>query len=634
VDFGQRQKEAKMTKTLLVLIVLLFVSIPAFSQSIDTAWVRRYNGPNDSLDWAHAIAVDGSNNVYVTGLSWGSGTYDDYTTIKYYPNGDTAWVRRYNGPGNYYDDADAIAVDGSNNVYVTGYSWGSGTFYDIATIKYYPNGNIAWVRRYNGPDNGYDVAQAIAVDASNNVYVTGYSWGSGTRDDYTTIKYYPNGDTAWVRRYNGPGNYDDYPSAIAVDGSNNVYVTGETRSSGTSSDYATIKYYPNGDTAWVRSYNGTGDTMDVANSIALDSYGNVYVSGYSYASTTSFDYVTVKYDSSGTELWVKRYDGPVNGWDEARALATDGSGNVCVTGVSVGSGYNEDYLTIKYYPNGDTAWVRRHNGPGHYADQAYALAVDGSGNVYVTGFSGVGLSYDYATIKYYPDGDIAWVRTYDGQGNGTDYAQDMAVDVSGNVYVTGGSYGVGTDYDYATIKYIYRYLTDTLAVVAYSPVDLIVTDPKGDSIGIGFNTIPGATYDTMQDLNSDGDKDDLVTLPNRLAGDYKVRVVAESEDTGHYDLGIRIDGGDMVYVVKNATCPPPGSVDTFYYNVPWYMRGDANADWKIRLDDVILLANYVLKGGASPHPLEAADVNCDGKYDLVDVILLARYVLLGEPFPC
>ena len=569
------------TKIFAFLIFFLWV-VPCFAQSVDTAWVRRYNGPGNLGDLAYAIAVDGSNNVYVTGWSWGSGTDYDYATIKYYSNGDTAWVRRYNGPANSDDEASAIAVDGSNNVYVTGHSQGSGTGWDYATIRYYPNGDTAWVRRYNGPDNDWDDAYAIAVDGSNNVYVTGNSYGSGTSVDYATIKYYSNGDTAWVRRYNGPANSSDYVFAIAVDGSGNVYVSGYSGGSGTSQDYATIKYYPDGDTAWVRRYNGPGDTSDYASAIAVDGSNNVYMTGRSY-----------------------------------------------------GSGTSVDYATIKYYPNGDTAWVRRYNGLANSSDYVFAIAVDGSNNVYVTGYSlGTGTDYDYATVKYYPDGDTAWVRRYNGPANSGDGAYAIAIDGSNNVYVTGISEGSGTGWDYTTIKYIYRYLTDTLAVVAYSPVDLIVTDPKGDSIGIGFNTIPGATYDTTQDSNSDGDLDDLVTLPNRLVGDYKIRVVAESTGTGHYDLGIRIDGTDWRYIVKQAACPPPGQVDTFTYYAPWYMRGDANGDWHIYLSDVIFLANYVLKGGASPDPLEAADVNCDGKYDLVDVIKLARYVLLGELFPC
>ena len=221
----------------MILIFIFFFTIPLFAQSVDTDWVKRYNGPGNDWDQASAIAVDDSGNVYVTGWSYGSGTDYDYATIKYYPNGDTAWVRRHNGPGNYWDEARAIAVDGSGNVYVTGQSES-----DYATLKYDPAGNQLWVQRYNGPESDYDEVSAIAVDGSGNVYVTGYSWGSGTSLDYATIKYDPSGNQLWEKRYNGPGNYDDNARAIAVDGSGNVYVTGQSYGGGTSTDYATIKY--------------------------------------------------------------------------------------------------------------------------------------------------------------------------------------------------------------------------------------------------------------------------------------------------------------------------------------------------------------------------------------------------------
>jgi hypothetical protein len=394
-----------MTKKLFILVILLLCSISASAQSVDTAWVRRYNGPGNDYDWAWAIAVDGSGNVYVTGGRVGSGTDYDFATIKYYPDGDTAWVRRYNGPGNSLDQAYAIAVDDSGNVYVTGYSFGSGTYGDYATIKYYPEGDTAWVRRYNGPDNSGDQARAIAVDGSGNVYVTGPSYGSVTNYDYATIKYFPNGDTAWVRRYNRPWNGYDWAEAIAVDGSGNVYVTGYSSSGSRAGyDYTTIKYYPDGDTAWMRRYDG-GTDHDWAYAIAVDGSGNVYVTGASW------------------------------GW--------------------WGSGISRDYATVKYYPDGDTAWVRRYNGPDNLDDYAYAIAVDDSSNVYVTGESpGSGTGDDYTTIKYYPNGDTAWLRRYDGPGTVWDGALAIAVDGSGNVYVTGKSWGSGTYYDYATIKYV------------------------------------------------------------------------------------------------------------------------------------------------------------------------------------
>ena len=142
------------------------------------------------------------------------------------------WTNRYNGPGNGDDYARAVAVDGSNNVIVTGYSTGSGSDYDYATIKYSSAGVPLWTNRYNGPGNGDDYAYAVAVDGSNNVIVTGYSTGSGSGYDYATIKYSSAGVPLWTNRYNGPGNSDDEATAVAVDGSNNVIVTGYSSGSG------------------------------------------------------------------------------------------------------------------------------------------------------------------------------------------------------------------------------------------------------------------------------------------------------------------------------------------------------------------------------------------------------------------
>jgi len=87
------------------------------------------------------------------------------------------WVARYDGPGNSTDCPVAMAVDASGNVYVTGTSDGSGTYGDYATVKYDSSGTALWVARYNGPENGEDNARAVTVDASGNVYVTGASGG-------------------------------------------------------------------------------------------------------------------------------------------------------------------------------------------------------------------------------------------------------------------------------------------------------------------------------------------------------------------------------------------------------------------------------------------------------------------------
>jgi Beta-propeller repeat len=176
-----------------VLIGLCVVLVGVFSPFVATAqeaWVAHYNGPGNSNDYALHVVVDASSNIYVTGVSTGSGTGPDYATIKYNSSGQQQWVARYNGPANAGDYASAIAIDGSGNVYVTGSSTGSGTGYDYATIKYNASGTQLWVDRYNAAGNGVDAGYAIAVDASGNAYATGETTSSAGDRDYATIKYY------------------------------------------------------------------------------------------------------------------------------------------------------------------------------------------------------------------------------------------------------------------------------------------------------------------------------------------------------------------------------------------------------------------------------------------------------------
>ena len=438
---------------LFVIAPILLAFQNSFSQ-VTQEWEARYNGAGDSTDYSYLFAVDGSGNVYVTGNSYESETNYDYATVKYNSSGIPQWVQKYNGPGNSGDYAYSIAADDSGNVYVTGYSQGSGTGFDYATIKYNSSGVQQWLQRYNGPGNEIDYAHSIALDCTGNVYVTGFSSGIGTAYDYATIKYNSTGVEQWVQRYNGPGNYYDYAHSIALDDSGYVYVTGFSYGSGTGWDYTTIKYNSSGDSVWVKRYDGPGNSDDYVGSIVLDDACNVYVTGSSYGNGTGSDYATIKYNSSGVQQWIQRYNGPGNETDFAHSIASDGSGNVYVTGESFGGGTFSDYTTIKYNSSGDSVWVKRYNGSGNSEDKAFSIAVDGSGNVYVTGNSyGSGTKYDYATIKYNSSGVQQWLQRYNGPGDSTDYAFSVAVDGSSNVYVTGYSYGSGTGSDYATIKY-------------------------------------------------------------------------------------------------------------------------------------------------------------------------------------
>jgi len=422
-------------------------------------WVARFHGSGNSEDSANAITVDGVGNVYVTGYSEGEGTDRDYVTVKYDPDGNQQWVARYNGPGNGPDYATAIARDSAGNLYVTGASLGDGTSFDYATVKYDSDGNQIWVARYNGPSNLADSANAVAVDNAGGVYVTGPSQAMG-RQDYATVKYDSDGNELWVARYNGPGNGADTAFAMVLDSMANVYVTGQSlgTASRDSYAYATVKYDSNGNEQWVARYNGLADGYNIALAIGLDGAGNLYVTGESQGVGINFDYATVKYDSNGNQLWAARYHGPENGEEGAFAIAVDTDGNAYVTGMSHGTRPHYDYATVKYDSEGNEQWVTRYGGPDDRDNFAKSIALDTAASVYVTGYSrGAGRLSDYVTVKYDSAGNEQWVARYHNPASsGFDAAHAMALDAGGNVYVTGTSSNVDDSGDYATVKYVQK----------------------------------------------------------------------------------------------------------------------------------------------------------------------------------
>src|SRR5688500_1717349 len=122
------------------------------ANSPQLSWVRQYiSGYNPAFDFAYAIAIDGSGNIIVTGSSWGFNHLPDISTIKYTNSGDTIWVRRWNGPGDNWDIARALAVDAAGNIYITGETYSNSTFFDFVTIKYDAAGNKLWEAIYDGP---------------------------------------------------------------------------------------------------------------------------------------------------------------------------------------------------------------------------------------------------------------------------------------------------------------------------------------------------------------------------------------------------------------------------------------------------------------------------------------------------
>jgi sugar lactone lactonase YvrE len=468
-EWGHRSR-ARVQAIGILLAVPLCLTLavqPAFATPGAQLWARRYSGPAKLYDEANALAVspDGTK-VFSTGFSRSSPSSNDYATVAYdAATGAKLWVQRFDGPAHLDDQAEAIAVspDGST-VFVTGTSDG-----DYATVAYAAsNGAVVWTKRYDGRANSGSEARALVVSPDGStVFVTGHNYGTTSSIDYATVAYdASNGTKVWARRYNGPLNSHDEANALSVspDGSS-VFVTGYSYGLTQRADYATVGYDAStGARMWVSRYaepsNENEEPLGATAVVVSPDGSSVFVTGRNRSLTTANDYATVAYDTStGEQLWARRYDGPGASQEQANAIGVSPDGSsVFVTGSSSGSSGRSDYATVAYEAStGTTQWVKRYNGPADAYDFAYALGVSPDGSsVFVTGSSrGTSTGDDFTTVALDASiGTKIWVAYYDGPLHSSDVAGALGVSPDGSkLFVTGDSYGATSTQDYATVAY-------------------------------------------------------------------------------------------------------------------------------------------------------------------------------------
>jgi hypothetical protein len=345
-----------------------------YNSNGDSVWVRRWNRNPPGNELSYDIVIDDSGFVYVSGSS----------TIKYNPNGNLVWEALNNGAA-----LGGFVLDDSSNIFT-----GCTNLSNYRTNKFNRNGVLIWTKTYNGPANDQDRIYDIGLDPWGNVIVTGGSWGIGTQWDYATIKYSPSGDEMWVRRYNGPA--QDVPTdiayALAVDDSGNVYVTGQSDGANENPNCFTIKYNPEGDTIWTRRY----PILSAGYEIELDNFGNLYIA----ARTNGINYTVLKYTGNGDLIWERTKPGEA--FADPHSIAVDSAGNVYLACSRFVSSIRSDILIVKYDTSGNQRWEASYNG-GSNNDVNFPndITIGANGNVYVAGQSiGTGTLFDYVTIKY------------------------------------------------------------------------------------------------------------------------------------------------------------------------------------------------------------------------------------------
>jgi len=446
----------------------------------ELAWAKSADGSGN--DASYAVARDNAGNVYIGGNFNGKidfnppGNTDtlrvaalaDNFIAKYNAAGDLVWVKGLGGSGNDMGVWD-IAADATGNVYATGQFVSTVDFnpggsspvsltanagMDIFLVKYDGNGNCLWAKNFGATGvtatQGLDGGYGVAADGSGNAYVTGFFkatvdfnpggstprnlTATGTTGDIFIAKYAPDGSNLWAIGMGGTG--EDYGRAVDIDGSGNVYVTGEFRNtvdfnpdpgqtanfttSNTNSDIFIARYDASGGYVWAKGIGVVN--ADIGYDIAVDAAGNAHITGQ-YQGTVDFnpggtamqlvskasggtDIFIAKYDATGNCLWANGVDG--SGTDIGYGIALDTAGNVFVTGsFSATADFNPGGAPAELTTSGGTnVFVAKYSDSGYYMwafdigkntlnDAGRDIAADSAGNVYVTGtFSSTAVDFD------------------------------------------------------------------------------------------------------------------------------------------------------------------------------------------------------------------------------------------------
>jgi Beta-propeller repeat len=403
--------------------------------TIHAGWLRQLGATSATTSKAQGVAVDGSGNSYVAGYTTGglagntqAGT-TDYFIAKYDALGTRIWIKQL-GVASKTSIANGVAVDGSGNSYVAGYTTGglAGNTQtgneDYFIAKYDASGALTWFKQL-GLASQQSRANGVTVDASGSSYVAGYTSGglagntqAGTTD-YFIAKYDASGTLTWLKQL-GFASQPTLASGVAVDGSGNSYVAGYTQAGNTA--YLIAKYDASGARIWLKQL-GVYSGGVFADGVAVDGSGNSYVAGSTNGAlpgntqTGSEDYFIAKYDASGTPTWFKQL-GFASQLSRATGVAVDASGNSYVVGLTTGglAGNtqigNPDYFIAKYDASGARTWLKQ-LGVSLGSVAADGVAVDGSGNSYVAGYTTGGLAgnpqtgtYDYFIANYNSSGSF------------------------------------------------------------------------------------------------------------------------------------------------------------------------------------------------------------------------------------
>jgi Beta-propeller repeat len=430
---------------------------------------------------------------------------------------------------------------------------------------------------------------------------------------------YPN---TWFRQI---GTTDwDRGLGVSADGLGTVYIAGETTGSlggdnAGNYDAFTSTFNAFGTPISSAQFGTSGN--DFGTGIAADQLGNVFLTGYSGPNTPGYQGFIRKYNTSGTPQW-SQLIGP--GQTYSYGVAADGQGNAFVGGYTTGSlnvanagGY--DAYIAKYDTAGNAVWTRQFGTPGQ--DEAFGVATDGVGSVYIAGATQGALvgqnagGFDAFVSKYSTAGNLQWTRQFGTSGD--DFARSVAADRIGDVYVVGNTSGaLGGPSNGQDDAFIGKYdasgnlqWTKQLGTAANDYAYGVAIDSRGNAL------VVGATQGSLGGPNAGGY--DAFLSKYDAAGNLKwTRQFGTSGND--FANGISTDGFGNFYVTGSS----PGFLSD--PNDPWLAKftvpnvlGDFDRDGQLTVSDIAAMMTALadLNQYKTPRGLLASDLLAIGDFD-------------------
>ena len=435
---------------LAVLATTSSASIDDPSATPQSSWVIDTAGGSDvALD----VVVNSAGTAYVCGQATNAAGNLDATLYKF-PVSGAGWRKTWDGPAHANDAFYAVAVAPDGRIYTAGANRNAAGQLDMRLVKWSSAGDVLWTRRYTGPVAGDDTATDVVVDAKGNVTVCGESQGTKGKA-FTVVSWTAGGTLRWVRRIEGVVLSDDKANAMLVDGSGNLYVTGKRSWEIGMAGY-TVKLSADNVKRWSHTYTGADSVEFTA--LTKRPGGGVFVCGRQLGFDTGWDGLVISYTGTGARLVfpIDTADGLESTDTTYNSVVATPTGKLGVAG-TVSYGYGASYARyLRIFDAATGAVTSTFSSVATYPQGMAAVAADAYGGLYFTGTQALSSTHTtlwtrrLATIP----GGGTWTSDLGGGHVGLNGPRAIATWRT-TVWVVGRLYTDGGDSDQVVIKYLY-----------------------------------------------------------------------------------------------------------------------------------------------------------------------------------